>query len=307
MLNLLLLHAGFSPLRRLKVAMGHQAATARLEISARPNAVLRRTIAIDPQSQDLERPSLAPDLAYFETHDEAVVGSLVVGLTVDGLAPVEQALPVTIQPSNEWVDRPGAEVALAGVVTPNAASVGELAASLKGDFLAYQGAGGEQRRAEVAEVFRGVGGLGLAYVGNPPSFEGTGQKVLFPDQVLKHRQACCLDIALLEAALLERLGYRPLIFLLRNSERGTGHALCGVWTADVRSRAPVLRDFQSIEPLLAAGDLMVWNSTAYFEGVADDFQAAEVAGREWLKHFSYAIDIAACRAQGVKPVLRGRS
>jgi len=307
MLNLLLLHAGFSPLRRLQVGMGPEVAVAGLEISAHPAAVLKRTIAIDPRAQTLDRPSLAPDLAYFETHDEAVAGSLEVSLTVEGLPPVERALPVTIQPANEWVDKAGAEVALAGAVTPNAPSVGELAASLGGDFMAYQAAGCAQRRTEVAEVYRGVGGLGLNYVGSPPSFEGTGQKVLFPDQVLKHRQACCLDIALLEAALLERLGYRPLIFFLRHPERGSGHALCGVWTADVRAQTPVLRDFASIEPLLAQGDLLLWNSTAYFEGAANDFQAAVAAGRDWMKHFSYALDIAACRAQGLKPVPRRRS
>lgn len=304
MLNLLLLHAGFSPFSRLQVTMGLDVTTARLEITACPGAVLRRTMAIDPRSQVLDRPSLAPDLAYFQDHDEAVQGNLAVSFTADQLPPVVQTLPVTIQPANEWVDQPGGEAALAGAVTPNAASVGALASSLRGDFMAYQGAGSRQRRAEVAEVYRGVGGLGLNYVGNPPSFEGTGQKVLFPDQVLRHRQACCLDIALLEAAVLERLGYRPLIFLLRDRERGAGHALCGVWTADIRAQTPVLRDLLSLEPLLAQGDLLVWNSTAYFEGAVDDFQAAEAAGRDWLKHFSYALDIAACRAQGMKPIPR---
>ena len=305
MLNLLLLHAGFSPLRHL--AVSGFSGGAELAISAQPAAVRRRTLPLGAETERLERPSLAPDLDFFARQDEAAHGSLEVVLTVAGQPPVARSLPVTVQPANEWVDQPGAEAALAGAVTPNAVEVAELASSFQENFRAYQGANQERRRAELEAVYRGVAGVGLKYVGNPPSFEGTGQKVLFPAQTLNRRQGCCLDIALLEASLLERLGYRPLIFLLHNRERGTGHALCGVWLADVRAQTSILRDIAVLEPLLAQGDLLVWNSTSYFEGAGDDFPAAVAAGKGWMEHFAYALDVAACREQGVKPVAGRRS
>ena len=306
MLNLLLLHGGFSPFRRLAVAGLPEGTVAHLEIAAQPKAVLQRTVPLVVGAEAVERPALAPDLAYFAAHEEAVAGSLEVTLTAEGRPPLRRSLPVTVQPANEWIDQPGAEAALAGAVTPNGAAVADLAAALEGDFMAYQRADRGRRRQEVEAVYRRVVGAGLKYVGNPPSFEGTGQKVLFPDQTLSRRQGCCLDIALLEASVLERLGYRPLVFLLRHRERGTGHALCGVWLADVRAQSPLLRDVEVLQPLLDQGDLLVWNSTSSFEGLGDDFRSVERAGREWMQHVSYALDIAACRSAGLKPVPRGR-
>ena len=86
----------------------------------------------------------------------------------------------------------------------------------------------------MARVYEGIRAMGLSYIGVPPSFEGTGQKVLFPDEVLASCRGCCIDIATLTAAMLERAGLNPLIVLVQ------GHAYSGAWTSDIRARQPVL-------------------------------------------------------------------
>ena len=304
-LNLLLLHAGFSPFRSLRVAVDSEAGAASLDYRSRPGAIQGREIPIAPRSGTVEPPALAPDLDIFEDLDEAVQGTLEVTLRVEGQEMARKGYQVTVQPSNEWVDQPGAAASLAGAVTPNSTPVVGLAASLEGNFMAYQ-APESRRREELAAVYNALGKLGLHYVNVPPSFEGTGQKVLFPDQVLQRRQGCCLDIALLEASLLERLGYRPLILFLRDQQRGGGHALCGVWTQDVLAHETVLFDRAILDPMVESGDLELWNSTSRFEGEAD-FEAARAAGRTWMQHFAYALDLGACRRAGIKPLSRRRS
>src|SRR5690606_34422064 len=65
--------------------------------------------------------------------------------------------------------------------------------------------------------------VGIRYVSAPPSFEGAGQKVRMPEQVIGERLATCLDLTLVYAAVLEHIGLQPLL-VIQN-----GHAFVGVW------------------------------------------------------------------------------
>jgi len=152
---------------------------------------------------------------------------------------------------------------------------------------------------EVSEVYESIRRLGLSYIGIPPSFEKTGQKVLFPDEVIASKRGCCIDIAVLTASLLERVGYNPLIIVI------TGHAYSGVWTSDIRAKTPVIRDPAVIRQAVEDGDLLVWNSTTYFDREGDDSIGAAVdLGVQMLDQLHYAIDIAACREHNFKPLPR---
>ena len=207
-----------------------------------------------------------------------------------------------IQGERLWPAVQQVEASLACIVTPNAPAVVEMASQLSGDFAAYQS--GDPRRVvrEVEEVYEGIRRLCLSYIGVPPSFEGTGQKVLFPDEVIAAKRGCCIDIAVLTASLLERIGYNPLIVVV------AGHAYSGVWTSDIRSKTPVIRDVDVIRQAVDDGDLVVWNSTTYFDRDGDDgIGSAVEIGIQMLDEFEYAIDIAACRAHEFKPLPRRRA
>ena len=175
----------------------------------------------------------------------------------------------------------------------------EVLSGLPGDFVAYQAASRERVRGEAEAVYEGIRRLGLSYTGVPPSFEGTGQKVLFPDELLSRRRGCCIDIATLTAALLEAIGLHPTVVVVN------GHAFSGVYADAMHARSPVLRDAAPVLELVEEGSLLVWNSTTYFDRQGDDgFAAAIEIGRRYLDDFVYLIDIAACRKQGFKPVTR---
>jgi len=306
-LNLLLLHAGFSPFRHL--AVRDAPAGARLRITARPPAVLAKTIAL-VDAEEIEPPALEPDREVFFALEEAVAGQLdlaVVAADARGEEPPIAAVSasVVVQNPNEWINAPGCEAALAGVVTPNAAAVTEIVRGLPGDFTAYQTDDPRRFGEEIAAVYRGLRDLGLSYVGVPPSFEGTGQKVLYPDQVLAWKRGCCVDLAALTAAVLERLGFNPLLILTRTADGDRGHALSGVWSSEIRAKQPVVRDRDAVARAVAEGELMVWNPTTCCARAGDAELAAAIRnGTRLLDDFEYALDVAACRHHGYKPLSR---
>jgi hypothetical protein len=305
-LNLLLLHAGFSPFKRVAVRSSSRDGLSgtRLRVSASPAVIKPLTVSLADlaENHELDPPLASPDQDEFFRLDEAVRGQLDLAVMYEDTALTETSLSVTVQTANEWIGIEGVEASLACLVTPNAPSVIEMVAKLSGDFAAYQA--GDVRRVvrEVEEVYEGIRRLGLSYIGVPPSFEGTGQKVLFPDEVISSKRGCCIDIAVLTASLLERIGYNPLVVVI------TGHAYSGVWTSDIRSKTPVIRDVDVIRQAIDDGDLVVWNSTTYFDRGGDDGIANAVEiGVQMLDEFEYAIDIAACRAHDFKPLPRRRA
>ncbi len=306
-LNLLLLHAGYSPLSRLGVRGGRPGLLdgASLRLTSAPAAFGAKTVPLSGAGSGLEPPLVTPDRELFFALDEAVPGELEVIMEGRGRILARSRHKVSVQSANEWILRSGCEAALAGMVTPNAAAVAELLRGVDEDLVGYQAASPERVGREAEAVHGAVRGLDLKYLGVTPSFEGEGQRVLFPDQVVSARRGSCVDLTVLTAALLERLGVHPLILLLRDDDRGWGHAVCGVWTADIRAKSPVLRDRQVIDRAVAAGDLLVWDPTPDLS--ADrrpEFSGAVAAGRRLLRHFELAVDVRSCRDHGFKPVPR---
>lgn len=302
-LNLLLLHAGISPFRHLEVKTSSRDGLAgcRLRVSVSPPVAAPAVVDLprDSQGGAVEPPALTPDYEAFYALDEAKRGQIELALLYENHSLAERTFPVTVQNPNEWISLEGIEAPLAGIVTPSAPAVVEVLSSLPGDFEGYQ-RGSRERVIEQAEaVYEGIRRLGLSYNGIPPSFEGTGQKVLFPDELLARRKGCCIDIATLTAALLESISLHPVIVAVN------GHAFSGVYTELMHARAPVLRDAKVVLDLIAEGSLLVWNSTTYFDRQGDDsFSAAIDMGQQHLAAFRYVLDIAACRKHGYKPVTR---
>ncbi|HHQ48964.1 MAG TPA: hypothetical protein ENK19_08805 [Acidobacteria bacterium] len=307
-LNPLLLHAGYSPLRRVAVRSSSPDGLGgmRLAISASPPVLQTLTVPLGDLGAggELEPPAVAPDLEAFSALDEAVRGQLELRVFYEDTVVAAASLPATVQTVNEWIALEGVEAALACAVTPNSNAVEKLLASVQRDFLAYQLEDPERILEEVAAVYDAIGTLGLTYIGVPPSFEKTGQKILFPDEVLEQRRGCCIDIAVLTASVLERAGFNPVIVFT------PGHAFCGVWTEEIMAKKPVIRDGRAIREAARAGgeakaQLLVWSSTTYFDRRGDaGFEAARRTGERLLKEVEYIIDVAACRRRGFKPIPR---
>ncbi len=302
-LNPLLLHAGFSPLRTVSVRSSSPDGLAgmRLRVAAAPAVLEPLTVPLGDLGRggELAPPAVAPDMAAFSALDEALRGQLELAVLYEDTVVTARSLPVTVQTANEWIALEGVEPALACAVTPNSEAVDGFAASMAGDFVAYQAGDRHRVLQEIQVIYDAIGALDLGYIGVPPSFEKTGQKILFPDEVLEQRRGCCIDIAVLTASLAERVGYNPVIAVV------PGHAFCGVWTEEIEARAPVVRDGGAIRSAAVGGELVVWNSTTYFDREGDaGFGAAREMGENLLSQVEYIIDVASCRSHGFKPIPR---
>ena len=72
--------------------------------------------------------------------------------------------------------------------------------------------------------------LKMSYINPPPSHEGTGQKLQLVAETLKAKAGTCFDLAVLQAALWERIGLAPMVILV------PGHAMVGCWLVEPPTR-----------------------------------------------------------------------
>ena len=302
--NMLLCNAGFPtlPMGLLGNASDRNCSGGVLRMALKPEGFMDpieermpdlpggKGMALDPR-----RP-VAWNYQAFRALDESVEGLWEIGVRRGEELLGNWSNDVTIHPLREWVAHPQTRDSLAGLVTPNDPAVKEFISGLSMDFPAYQGGSVEQVLAQVAALYEGVRAKGFHYIENPPSFEGTGQKLRFPCEILEQKQGTCLDFCVFMAALLEYVQLHPLIMLM------PGHAFHGVWAQNSEPLDEPL-EAEQIRELVEAREILVFNSTNYF-APEDSLKKAVELGLSFCQHEDElsAIDIHTCRAKGIKPV-----
>ncbi|MHB8876007.1 MAG: DUF3320 domain-containing protein [Myxococcaceae bacterium] len=154
-------------------------------------------------------------------------------------------------------------------------------------------------RTASAALYETIQGLGLRYAEAPSSFESQGQKVRFPDQLLRDGLGCCLDLTLLFAGALEQMGFNPCVVLLR------GHAVPAVWSIDDRFPEGIVEDPARLRNLIALGHLVTFDATAAVSASRPGFEVAVTEALRHLKEdaaFAGALDIGSLRLDGYRPL-----
>jgi len=229
-----------------------------------------------------------------EARDTLWTAEVRCGDTVVGSAAAE----VSVQPLREWIGLAEAADSLAGLVTPNDPAVKSFVNEIGESFTAYQSGRREVVLEQVVHLFEAIRTGGFRYIQAPPSFEGTGQKVRFPFELLGECQGTCLDWCVLMSALLEYTGIHPMVVMM------PGHAFHAVWLDDVDpgGQAPSPDDYRD---LVRDKMILPFNSTTYFDE-ADTFQKAVELAMGFTGDVNQVIDIGVCRRQGIRPVpIRG--
>ncbi len=205
---------------------------------------------------------------------------------------------VMIQPLREWHASGEAADSIAGLITPNDPDVKAFVSKTGRSFSAYQSGSRQDVLQQVQALYEVIRNGGFRYIEPPPSFEGTGQKVRFPFELLRDRQGTCLDWCVLMAALLEYVGLHPMVVLM------PGHAIHAVWLDNVEAPEAVL-DADSYRTLIEDQMILPFNSTSYFDD-GDTFAKATGLGIEMSGRVNRIIDIGNCRARGIRPLaIRG--
>jgi hypothetical protein len=245
---------------------------------------------------------------------EAEKAGLRVDISTEGSLQYSETLPIEVLAYNDWYYHPAIAQTIACFVQPNSEAVerivsliqARLRSESRDDSLSGYQSGNPQKVIEMVEALYKVmqKDLRLGYINPPASFEEgerlpdgsftMWQKVFFPEQILEHRRGTCLDLAILCASCVERIGLHPLLFLIR------GHAFFGVWTREKILNAPVLRDPQAVISLVSEGDWLPLNSTTFTASVPKGFDECLKEGKYYLLErpddFHCAIDVKSARS-----------
>ena len=163
---------------------------------------------------------------------------------------------------DEWWARAIRE-SLAAFVTPRARAIQDLmseASDLLGQTTgspAVQGyQGGADRAMKIARaIYDAMGARNIRYINPPASFEGTGQKIRPPQEVLVDRWGTCLDLATTYASALEHAGLHPVLVVCE------GHAFAGHLLDEQQLPELVLRDRKLILNYVESGLLIPIETT----------------------------------------------
>jgi hypothetical protein len=323
-LNYALAHSGlpFIPELEIKNASGEPA----------QDVLIKAWIATDygePWQRTL--PSIAPGESHVEKNiviplqksrlqqvREAEKANLRVDIYTEGSVQVSETVPVEVLAYNEWYFHPDFPALMACFVQPNSEAV-EKIISLVRDRLrleyrdtsldGYQ-SGDRKKIVQMLEALYNTlqKDLQLTYINPPPSFEKSemldggrftmSQKIFFPELILQHRRGTCLDLALLCAACVERMGLNPLCFLVK------GHAFFGVWLSENALQDPVVKDVAAVGEIVSSGEWLPLNSTTFAVQPQRRFSDCREEGRYCLENMDFicAIDVCSARYSGFKPI-----
>lgn len=241
-----------------------------------------------------------------ESRTERTRARVIATLEAEGHEPVHAECEVELLAANEWAGVAAPLEQLASFVLPNAPAVAGLLDAVGGRLKNRTGDGAlngyfsrsRERSAEILRaIYETVQATGLGYVTSPASFEVTGQKVRTPGQVLEHGRGCCLDIAVLQAALAEQCGLHPFLVIV------DGHAFHGAWLEDFSLKVASLEDPAALSKRIKLGQALVLDSSPVTQGV--EFDEARHLGERELDdpaRFVTMVDVHRARLDGVRPL-----
>lgn len=226
-----------------------------------------------------------------------------------------KSLKVNILPSEHWLGTNIYPQLTASYILPNDAEVKRIVAEAStkleewtGDpsFYGYQSENMENIRLQVAAIYATLQKENIAYKNPPASFESFGQKIRYPQEMIKFRNGTCLDLAFLFASCIESIGINPLIIFIK------GHAFIGFWLKNQNLVNSYSNDYTDISKRISKGmkEIEIIETTAYVNGKDYSFeQAIQIAYHNLDNSYNFEcmIDITSCRHIGIHPVATNNS
>ena len=257
---------------------------------------------------------------------EAEKANLRVDVFTEGEVQFSETYPMEVLAYNEWYYNAAIAGLLACFVQPNSEPVEKIVTLMRDrlrrefkatDLSGYQ-SGSREKVVEMLEALYGTlqQDLRISYINPPPSFERgqrmpdgsvtLSQKVFFPEQIYEHRRGTCLDLTLLCAACVERMGLHPVCFIIK------GHAFFGAWLEDYSDPAvsqsitgPVIRQWELVRELVTQELILPMNSVTFTMGGRKGFDVCTEEGRQYLESeeiFWCMVDVALAHRTGFKPI-----
>jgi very-short-patch-repair endonuclease len=158
---------------------------------------------------------------------------------------------------------------------------------------------GPERVVEMTgALYLTLGRLGISYINPPAGYWSAGQRIRLPDQVLGEGLGTCADLAPLAAACLEQIGLFPVLVCLE------AHALPGVFLSAeaAMQQGALLEDVSTVQQLIDAKELLLFDSTSYVAKPQPSFTEAVVAALNHLQSFEVLVNVYQARRNGFEPL-----
>lgn len=272
--NFSLCHAGIEPvIQSIQVPPGLRA---RLRISGYSQEIPLANGRTGPFSPPLDAHMFARLTAPVETR---------IVIDVEGREP--ELHPVLVSPLSAWGQRSEHALATAAFVLEDDPVIAR--------FVQEAGMEAERLYLRMATFF------GPCYLFERMLFPPDEQSVRFPIQMKYDLGGTCIDLSLAYAAALRRSGIDPLLVLL-DDERGSRHALVGMWLAPLPGRRRPLPDPGLLLRALREGLWVPVEVTAATRGCS--WAEARSLAREQIEknRIEWVVDVAAARETGIYPL-----
>lgn len=220
-------------------------------------------------------------------------------------------LKISILPFEHWLGTNIYPQLTASYIVPNDVEVkrivseaGKKLEEWKGDsnFYSYQANSLEDVRLQVAAIYATLQKENIAYKYPPASFEKFGQKIRYPQEIIKFKNGTCLDLSFLFASCLEAVNINPIVIFIK------GHAFIGFWLKNQNLIGSYSNDYTDISKRISVGtkEIEVVETTALVNGKDYSFEEAVKIACQNLDNpynFECIIDITSCRHLGISPVV----
>ena len=216
----------------------------------------------------------------------------------------------TLMPKNQWAGFNGMPELLAAFCMPNSEFIEELvrlvsqtlsASGLPAQIDGYQSKTRDKPHQMLSALWNVIKAKQISYVNPSPSFATKGQRIRFPDDIKKTPNAACLDLAMLFASAIERMGLNPVVLITRE------HAFVGAWLIDQCSQLVTNEDPMDLRKKISNQDLIIFETTLAALGSKANFSQAADNGEMLLsedqeKDFIFALDIKQARKREIRPI-----
>ncbi|MBX3470658.1 MAG: DUF4011 domain-containing protein, partial [Planctomycetes bacterium] len=242
----------------------------------------------------LDRVDVRPAAGWLEGLGERVALALAWTVEREGDPLAAGEAPVTALPWREWPGEAAPPELLAAFVLPDHPAVARLAEDARARLTdpADDAPPRARARAVVRAACEALAALAPTVEPPPPDLAREGAVVRLPDEVVAARRGTSLDLALLLAACLERLGLPPLVVVLDD------RALAGAWLHDdpVGLLGGVAEDAARLRTLRALEQVVVVDAPAPAAGASfDEALARGDAALADDARFRFALDVQALR------------
>ncbi|WP_182867578.1 DUF4011 domain-containing protein [Rhodopirellula sp. JC639] len=286
----------------------------RLELTSEPGFITPKTWVIDRIDPDstitIDDNDVHLDAGYLDRLNEAQRGDVRFILRDSGAILCRREADLRVLSRDEWGGVSSMGELLSAFVMPNDPAIADVLKQA-GEILAghglspsmdgYQSRDPKRAHLLASAIWSAVVAKQLTYANPPKSFESRGQKTRSPSTILRDGLATCLDSSLLFASALEAVGLHPVIVMKHE------HCFVGVWLVETCFGQLIERDCCEVRKAVAAGELIVFESTLVTRRPAGSFDdaiqsAAQQIAEAEEDRFVAAIDVQRARMVRIKPL-----